>query len=142
MGFLVTQREKDVPLLYLNVSAGPRIDLSKCTMRLRLGEMSTESLPPLILSLDMPLLPEITLHFDVYNLQGHLRWGYIFMVPSFLTLLLYLCYPAWISCLLRISHITHQNAQMNSNQDGCPVRAMISLHSHWTKHRYQKTLLH
>ena len=70
MGFLVTQREKDVPLLYLNVSAGPRIDLSKCTMRLRLGEMSTESLPPLILSLDMPLDPKITMHFDTCNLQA------------------------------------------------------------------------
>lgn len=70
MGFLVTQREKDVPLLYLNASAGSQIYLSKGTMRLRLGEMSTESHPPVILSLDMPLVPKNTMHFDMYNLQG------------------------------------------------------------------------
>lgn len=65
MGFLVTQREKVVPLPYLNASAGLKIYLSKGTMRLRYGKLSTESHPPLILSVDMPPLPEITLHFDV-----------------------------------------------------------------------------
>lgn len=70
MGFLVIQHEKVVTLPYLNASAGLKIYLSKCTMRLRYGDLSTESHPHLIIPVDMPLLPEITLHFDVYNLQG------------------------------------------------------------------------
>lgn len=70
MGFLVTQREKVVPLPYLNASASLKICLSKCTMRSRYGDLSTESHPPLILSVDMPLVPKNTMHFDMCNLQG------------------------------------------------------------------------
>lgn len=65
MGFLVIQHEKYVPLPCLSASAGLKIYLSKGTMRLRYGDLSIESHPPLIVPVEMPPLPEMTLDFDV-----------------------------------------------------------------------------